>query len=83
MVEFLTLLKSTFRKFKLQAEVAVLDRDATKRKRAFGVELFDLIQKQKVEMHAHIEETIEETNHNTTAKAAAETAERARAWAEA
>jgi len=66
MVEFLTLLKSTLRKFKLQAEIAVLDRNATKRQRAFGVELFDLIQKQKVEMHAHIANTIEKTNPTTT-----------------
>jgi len=59
MVDFLTLLKGTFRKFQLQAEVALLDRDATNRQRAFGIELFDLIEAQRVTMRAQIEKTME------------------------
>ena len=59
MVEFVTLLKDTFQKFKLQAEVAVLERDSTNRQRAFGVELYDLIEKQTIDMRKDIETTLE------------------------
>ena len=59
MVEFITLLKDTFQKFKLQAEVAVLERDSTNRQRAFGVELYDLIEKQTIDMRKDIETTLE------------------------
>ena len=61
MVEFMALVKGTFRKFQLQAEVVVLDHDATKRHRAFGVELYDLIEKQRLDTKAQIHKTLDET----------------------
>lgn len=61
MVDFLTLLKGTGRKFQLQAEVVVLEHDATNRQKAFGIELYDLIEAQRVKMRAQIEITIEES----------------------
>jgi hypothetical protein len=70
MVELVALVKGTFQKFKLRAEVAVLDHDATKRQKLFGVELFDLIEKQKIDIRAQIEKTMDEnkSNANTTEK---------------
>lgn len=61
MVDFTTLMKGSFRKFQLQAEVALLDRDVTNRQRSFGVELYDLIEKQRIETRAQIDRTIRET----------------------
>ena len=65
MVELVALIKGTFQKIKLRAEVAVLDHDATKRQKAFGVELFDLIEKQKIDIRAQIEKTMDENKSNT------------------
>eukprot|EP00531_Pseudo-nitzschia_arenysensis_P007973 CAMPEP_0116145444 /NCGR_PEP_ID=MMETSP0329-20121206/16594_1 /TAXON_ID=697910 /ORGANISM="Pseudo-nitzschia arenysensis, Strain B593" /LENGTH=252 /DNA_ID=CAMNT_0003641045 /DNA_START=176 /DNA_END=937 /DNA_ORIENTATION=- len=62
MVEFIELVKGTFRKFQLQAEVAVLDHDVAKRQKAFGIELYDLIEKQRVDTRAQIEKTMEENS---------------------
>lgn len=64
MVELTALLRGTFLKFKLQAEVAVLDHESHKRQRTFGVELYDLIEKQKKDLRAEIETTIEESKSN-------------------
>mmetsp|Transcript_18829 Transcript_18829/g.38769 ORF Transcript_18829/g.38769 Transcript_18829/m.38769 type:complete len:262 (+) Transcript_18829:97-882(+) len=60
MVELIALVKGTFRKFQLQAEVAVMDHDIAKRQKAFGIELFDLIEKQRIDMRHTIEETLKE-----------------------
>ena len=43
MVDFLTLLQSTFRKFQLKYEIVVLDIDINNRQRKFGVDVYDLI----------------------------------------
>ncbi len=58
MVELIALVKGTFRKFQLQAEVAVMDHDITKRQKAFGIELFDLIEKQRIDMRHNIEDAM-------------------------
>ena len=47
MVDFFTLLRNTFRKFQIRGEIALLDRESTNRQRAFGVELYDLIETQR------------------------------------
>ena len=65
MVELSAIVKGTVRKFQLQAEVVALEFEASKRKRAFGVELFDLIEKQRINMRAQIEKTLEETESKT------------------
>jgi len=74
MVNFLTLLKDTFRQLQLRAEIALLDRDATNRQRAFGVELYDLIERQRGTMLAQIEETIERSNNPNNSGGGATTA---------
>lgn len=66
MVELIALVKGTFRKFQLQAEVAVLDHDVAKRQKAFGIELYDLIEKQRVDTRAQIEKTREENGTKGT-----------------
>jgi len=61
MVELTALLKGTFLKFKLQAEVAVLDHESHQRQRTFGIELYDLIERQKKDLKAEIAKTLEES----------------------
>ena len=61
MVDFLTLMQHTFRKFQLKAEIALLDRDSTNRQRAFGVELYDLIERQRRQIRQQI---IDENSKN-------------------
>ena len=62
MVEFTTLLQNTFRKFQLRGEIALLDRESTNRQRAFGVELYDLIETQRVAIQKQAEEEAKESN---------------------
>lgn len=65
MVQISALVKGTVRKFQLQAEVVALDFDAKNRQRAFGLDLFDLIEKQRINMRAHIEKSLEESENKT------------------
>lgn len=55
MVDFLTLMQHTFRKFQLKAEIALLDRELTNRLRRFGIELYDIIEKQRRSVIAQLE----------------------------
>ena len=55
MVDFLTLIKNTFRKLQLKVEIVILDRDITNRQRKFGIELYDLIEKQRRALHTQLE----------------------------
>eukprot|EP00535_Pseudo-nitzschia_heimii_P001446 CAMPEP_0197185518 /NCGR_PEP_ID=MMETSP1423-20130617/12108_1 /TAXON_ID=476441 /ORGANISM="Pseudo-nitzschia heimii, Strain UNC1101" /LENGTH=242 /DNA_ID=CAMNT_0042636605 /DNA_START=229 /DNA_END=957 /DNA_ORIENTATION=- len=69
MVDFMTVVKGSFRKFQLQAEVALLERDASNRQRAFGVELYDLIEEQRRASDAEIRETLRQNNVEDTPEA--------------
>ncbi|OEU09177.1 hypothetical protein FRACYDRAFT_249096 [Fragilariopsis cylindrus CCMP1102] len=55
MVDFLTLVQNTFRKLQLKVEIVILDRDITNRQRKFGIELYDLIEKQRRALHTQLE----------------------------
>lgn len=50
MVDFLTLVQSTFRKFQLKYEIVVFDIEITNRQRKFGVDLYDLIDAQRIKL---------------------------------
>jgi len=65
MVDFLTLLQQTFRKFALKAEIAlVLDRDIANRQRKFGVDLYDLIEKQRTIVQQQINDELQKKEEN-------------------
>ena len=55
MVDFLTLAQKTLRKLQLKVEIVLLDRDITNRQRKFGIELYDLIEKQRRALHTQLE----------------------------
>jgi len=69
MVDFMTVVKGSLRKFQLQAEVALLEREASNRQRAFGVELYDLIEAQRLSKDAQIDRTLRESNQEDTPEA--------------
>ena len=54
MVAFVELVQQTFRKFQLQFEIALIDRDITNRQRKFGIELYDLIEHQRQQVTADL-----------------------------
>ena len=62
MVDFLTLIQNTFRKLQLKVEIVLLDRDITNRQRKFGIELYDLIEKQRRALHTQLEKDYGTTN---------------------
>mmetsp|Transcript_11267 Transcript_11267/g.12759 ORF Transcript_11267/g.12759 Transcript_11267/m.12759 type:complete len:247 (+) Transcript_11267:37-777(+) len=88
MVDFLTLLQQTFRKFALKAEIAlVLDREIANRQRKFGVDLYDLIEKQRTTVKQQINDELQKKEENgnqddkekregTTAKEQADTVDK-------
>ena len=69
MVAFVELVQQTFRKFQLQFEIALIDRDITNRQRKFGIELYDLIEHQRQQVTADLNnekvffQTIENCSH--------------------
>ena len=69
MVDFMTVVKGSVRKFQLQAEVALLDREAANRQKHFGVELYDLIDEQRKAADAEIERTLRDSNREDTPEA--------------
>lgn len=69
MVDFMTVVKGSFRKFQLQAEAALMEREITNRQRAFGVELYDLIEAQRVSSEGQIQKTLEENKQEDTPEA--------------
>uniref|UniRef100_A0A7S4A9A4 Uncharacterized protein n=1 Tax=Pseudo-nitzschia australis TaxID=44445 RepID=A0A7S4A9A4_9STRA len=64
MVEFTTLLSHTFRKLQIRGEIALLDRESTNRQRAFGVELYDLIETQRQAKDTVKKEAQQDGNEN-------------------
>ena len=66
MVGFTSLVRDTLRKLQLEAEVMSISHNMTKRQKAFGVELYDLIETQRVQNRAQIEATLRENNGRAT-----------------